>query len=68
MQDELDDLDDLISPEGLAKLCAATAPGQQFIRECLLNPDGQVVICANGKAVVKFRGVLMRERLHRKGK
>lgn len=62
-----DDLDDLISAEGLAKLCAVTAPGQRFMRECLLNPDGEVVVCANGKAVIKFRGVRMTERLHRKG-
>ncbi len=59
--------DELISPEGLAKLCAVTAPGQQFMQECLMSPDGQVMICANGKVVIKFRGVLMRERLHRKG-
>ncbi len=63
-----DELDELISPEGLAKLCSVTASGQRFIQECLMNPDGQVIICANGKAVIKFRGVLMRERLHRKGK
>ena len=62
-----DELDDLISPEGLAKLCAVTS-GQRFMEECLMNPDGQVIICANGKVAIKFRGVRMKERLHRKGK
>lgn len=63
MQDELDDL---ISPEGLAKLCAAASP--RFAQECLLNPEVDVVIRANGQAVINIGGVVLRERLHRKGR
>ena len=66
--EELPDVDELISPEGLRELCMFSEEGRQFLQECQTNPDTDVVIRQDGKADIKLRGVHVRERLHRKGK